>query len=168
MTTHIHHEQKVPDILICAVITISDTRTEEDDHGGNFISDALKTAGHDIKEKRIISDDSEGLKKLLSGLADSKEFHLIVTTGGTGIASRDNTISAVKPLLSKSMEGFGELFRSLSYDEIGSRAMLSRATAGVIGNSLIFCLPGSLNAVKLGMNKLILPDLGHLVWELTR
>ena len=168
MATHIHHEQKAPDILICAVITISDTRTEEDDHGGNFIADALKRAGHDVKEKRIVSDDSEGLKKLLQEFADSGDFHLIITTGGTGIASRDNTISVVKPLLSKTMEGFGELFRSLSYDEIGSRAMLSRAIAGVIGNSLIFCLPGSLNAVKLGMEKLILPDLGHLVWELTR
>ncbi len=168
MTTHIHHEQKGPDILICAVITISDTRTEEDDHGGNFIADSLKSAGHDVKEKRIVSDDSEGLKKLLQEFADSGEFHLIVTTGGTGIASRDNTISAVKPLLSKTMEGFGELFRSLSFKEIGSRAMLSRALGGVIGNSLIFCLPGSLNAVKLGVDKLILPDLGHLVWEVTR
>ena len=168
MTTHIHHEQKGPDILICAVITISDTRTEKDDHGGNFIADSLKAAGHDVKEKRIVSDDSEGLRKLLQEFADSGEFHIIVTTGGTGIASRDNTISVVKPLLSKSMEGFGELFRSLSYDEIGSRAMLSRSIAGVLGSSLIFCLPGSLNAVKLAMDKLILPDLGHLVWELTR
>ena len=168
MTTHIHHEQKAPDTLICAVITISDTRTEKDDHGGMFIVDSLKSDGHDVKEKRIVSDDSEGLKKLLLEFADSGKFHLIVTTGGTGIASRDNTISVVKPLLNKTMEGFGELFRSLSYDEIGSRAMLSRAIAGVIGNSLIFCLPGSLNAVKLGIEKLILPDLGHLVWELTR
>ena len=168
MTTHIHHEQKGPDILICAVITLSDTRTEKDDHGGNFIADSLKSAGHDVKDKRIVSDDPEGLRKLLNGFADSGEFHLIVTTGGTGIASRDNTISVVKPLLNKTMEGFGELFRSLSYDEIGSRAMLSRSIAGVLGGSLIFCLPGSLNAVKLAMNKLILPDLGHLVWELTR
>jgi len=168
MATHIHHEQKGPDILICAIITLSDTRTEKDDHGGNYIADSLKSAGHDVKDKRIVSDDPEGLKKVLQEFADSREFHLIVTTGGTGIASRDNTISVVKPLLNKTMEGFGELFRSLSYDEIGSRAMLSRSIAGVLGSSLIFCLPGSLNAVKLAMEKLILPDLGHLVWELTR
>ena len=98
MATHIHHEQKVPDILICAVITISDTRTEKDDHGGNFIADALKSAGHEVKEKRIVSDDPEGLRKLLQEFADSGDFHLIITTGGTGIASRDNTISVVKPL----------------------------------------------------------------------
>ncbi|MCH8287659.1 MAG: molybdenum cofactor biosynthesis protein MoaB [Candidatus Marinimicrobia bacterium] len=168
MTAYKHHEQKGPESLNCAVLTISDTRTEETDDGGKFIAEALNAAGHKVQERRIIRDEAEEIKKLVSEFAGTGELHLIITTGGTGIASRDNTIQTLKPLMDKTMEGFGELFRSLSYEEIGSRAMLSRAAGGVVGNTLIFCLPGSLNAVKLGMEKLILPDLGHLVWEVTR
>ena len=168
MTQHKHDEQKGPESLNCAVLTISDTRTEDTDDGGKFITESLKAAGHKVQERRIIKDDAEEIKKLISEFAAAGELHVIITTGGTGIASRDNTIQTLKPLMEKTMEGFGELFRSLSYEEIGSRAMLSRAAGGVIGNTLIFCRPGSLNAVKLGMEKLILPDLGHLVWEVTR
>jgi len=168
MTSHEHHKQSGPRSLNCAVITISDTRTEENDDGGKFIADSLIAAGHQIKKKLIIKDESDGIKKLVKELISSGDYDLIITTGGTGIASRDNTIQTLKPLLEKTMEGFGELFRSLSYDEIGSRAMLSSATAGVGGSTLLFCLPGSVNAVKLGMEKLILPDLGHLIWEATR
>ena len=168
MAVHKHHEQKGPESLNCAVLTISDTRTEETDDGGKFIAEALNASGHKVQERRIIRDESGEIKRLVSKIAGSGELHLIITTGGTGIASRDNTIQTLTPLMDKTMEGFGELFRSLSYEEIGSRAMLSRAAGGVVGNTLIFCLPGSLNAVKLGMEKLILPDLGHLVWEVTR
>ena len=168
MTSHEHHKQSGPRSLNCAVITISDTRTEDNDDGGKFIADSLIAAGHQIKKKLIIKDESDGIRKLIKELIGSGDHDLIITTGGTGIASRDNTIQTLKPLLEKTMEGFGELFRSLSYDEIGSRAMLSSATAGVGGSTLLFCLPGSVNAVKLGMEKLILPDLGHLIWEATR
>jgi len=168
MTSHEHHKQSGPRSLNCAVITISDTRTEDNDDGGKFIADSLIAAGHQIKKKLIIKDESDGIRILIKELIGSGDHDLIITTGGTGIASRDNTIQTLKPLLEKTMEGFGELFRSLSYDEIGSRAMLSSATAGVGGSTLLFCLPGSVNAVKLGMEKLILPDLGHLIWEATR
>jgi len=168
MTEHEHHKQSGPQSLNCAVITISDTRTVDNDEGGSSIAESLISAGHQVKKKMIIKDDSERIKILLKELIGSGEFDLIITTGGTGIASRDNTIQTLKPLLDKTMEGFGELFRSLSYEEIGARAMLSNSTAGVRGSTLIFCLPGSVNAVKLGMEKLILPDLGHLVWEATR
>ena len=168
MTDHEHHKQSGPQSLNCAVITISDTRTVDNDEGGGSIAESLISAGHQVKKKMIIKDDSERIKILLKELIGSGEFDLIITTGGTGIASRDNTIQTLKPLLDKTMEGFGELFRSLSYEEIGARAMLSSSTAGVRGSTLIFCLPGSVNAVKLGMEKLILPDLGHLVWEATR
>ncbi|MCH8927469.1 MAG: molybdenum cofactor biosynthesis protein MoaB [Candidatus Marinimicrobia bacterium] len=168
MTYHEHQKQSGPKSLNCAVVTISDTRTEDNDEGGSYIVESLISAGHQIKKKLILKDESEEIKNLLAELIGSGEFNLIITTGGTGIASRDNTIQTLKPLLEKTMEGFGELFRSLSYDEIGARAMLSGATAGVAGSTLLFCLPGSLNAVKLGMEKLILPDLGHLVWEATR
>ena len=168
MTDHEHQKQSGPQSLNCGVITISDTRTEDNDEGGSFIADSLISAGHQIKKKLIIKDESEEIKTLMKELIGSDEFNLIVTTGGTGIASRDNTIQTLKPLLEKTLEGFGELFRSLSYEEIGARAMLSNATAGVSGSTLIFCLPGSVNAVKLGMEKLILPELGHLIWEATR
>lgn len=168
MTDHQHQKQSGPQSLNCGVITISDTRTDENDEGGSFIAESLISAGHQIKKKLIIKDDPEDIINLMKELVSSGEFNLIITTGGTGIASRDNTVLTLKPLLDKTMEGFGELFRSLSYDEIGARAMLSSATAGVAGNTLIFCLPGSVNAVKLGMEKLILPELGHLVWEATR
>ena len=168
MTDHEHKKQSGPQSLNCGVLTISDTRTEDNDEGGSFIVESLISAGHQIKKKLIIKDDSEEIKKLMKELVGSDEFDLIITTGGTGIASRDNTIQTLKPQLEKTMEGFGELFRSLSYEEIGARAMLSNATAGVSGKTLIFCLPGSVNAVKLGMEKLILPELGHLVWEATR
>ena len=168
MTEHEHHKQSGPQSLNCAVITISDTRTVDNDEGGGSIAESLISEGHQVKKKLIVKDDSEGIKILMKELTGSGEFDLIITTGGTGIASRDNTIQTLKPLLDKTMEGFGELFRSLSYEEIGARAMLSNSTAGVRGSTLIFCLPGSVNAVKLGMEKLILPDLGHLVWEATR
>ncbi len=167
MTSHVHHKQSGPQSLSCAVVTISDTRTEDNDEGGKFIADSLSSAGHQIKRKLIVRDESEGIRKVIAEMIGSGDYDLIITTGGTGIASRDNTIQTLKPLLEKTMEGFGELFRSLSYDEIGSRAMLSSATAGVGGSTLLFCLPGSLNAVKLGMEKLIMPDLGHLIWEAT-
>ena len=168
MNDHKHHEQSGPESLRCGVITISDTRTTDNDEGGQYIFNSLRSKGHEVRERIIIKDDQDEIGKIVKEYASSNDLHLLVTTGGTGIASRDNTVSTIKPLLDKSMEGFGELFRSLSYEEIGARAMLSNAVGGSIGSTLIFCLPGSLNAVKLGMDKLILPDLGHLVWEVNR
>ncbi len=142
MTSHEHQKQSGPQSLSCAVVTISDTRTEDNDEGGKFIAESLISAGHQIKKKLIIRDESDGIRTIITEFIGSGDYDLIITTGGTGIASRDNTIQTLKPLLEKTMKGFGEIFRSLSYDEIGARAMLSNATAGVGGSTLLFCLPG--------------------------
>ncbi|MEM9883287.1 MAG: molybdenum cofactor biosynthesis protein B [Planctomycetota bacterium] len=161
----------------CAVLTVSDTRTPETDAGGGFIRDRLAAAGHAIADHAIVPDDPEKIAARLDawlGTTQSKilnqksKIDLIVTTGGTGIAARDTTVEVVRRRLTKEIEGFGELFRTLSYDAVGPAAMLSRATGGLAGNTLLFCLPGSPNAVELALDKLILPELPHLLWEARR
>lgn len=167
---HAEHEQQAREAtreIRCGVITISDTRDEASDTSGAFIREALAGAGHAIASYAIVKDEPAQIVALVCELA-RQELHAIITNGGTGIAARDSTFEAIDGLLEKRLPGFGELFRMLSYQEIGPAAMLSRATAGTIGETLIFCLPGSNNAVQLGMHKLILPELPHLVWEVFR
>lgn len=165
--SHAEHQQRAQQIAVrCAVITVSDTRTEETDRSGSLMRQRLKNGGHEIARYEIIQDDPariEALATELSGTVDAALF-----SGGTGISARDNTADVLPPLFDKELPGFGELFRMLSYEEIGAGAMLSRATAGVRDNTLIFAMPGSLNAVKLAMGTLILPELKHLVWEIAR
>ncbi len=160
------NEQQQP--LRCAVITISDTRTVETDKSGALIQQLLTDAGHQISSYQIVPDEPDQLAEAVHTAITSRNCEVILTSGGTGIARRDATIEAIEPLLDKHLPGFGELFRMLSYEEIGAGAMLSRAIAGISGRTLIFCMPGSSNAVKLAMEKLILPELAHLVWELIR
>lgn len=150
----------------CFVLTISDTRTPETDTSGAAIVQALAGAGHDIVGRQIVRDDAAVVKELVRGASGNVDA--IVTTGGTGIAARDSTYEAITTLLDKKLDGFGELFRMLSYEQIGPAAMLSRACAGSIGGTAIFALPGSEHAVRLAMEKLILPEIGHVVRELHR
>ena len=166
--SHLDHKATSPATVACHVITISDTRTEANDTSGNAIVDLLGRAGHHIASRLIVRDDASAIRAALeAGLADPAA-HVIITTGGTGITSRDSTYEVVSALLEKRLDGFGELFRALSYQEIGSAAMLSRACAGTARGKVILSLPGSQAAVGLAMTKLVIPELGHLVREVSR
>jgi molybdenum cofactor biosynthesis protein B len=148
------------------VVTISDTRTEATDSSGAAIVELLTAAGHEIARRKLVKDDPTAVRNAV--LAGRTAADVIITTGGTGMTARDNTYETIASLLDKRLDGFGELFRMLSYADIGAAAMLSRATAGSIGTTAVFALPGSENAVRLAMTKLILPEIGHVVRELRR
>jgi molybdopterin adenylyltransferase len=150
----------------CAVITISDTRTPESDRSGQLLQALLAVAGHDIWLYRILKDEPAQIQAELQALVRQPQVQAIIFNGGTGIAPRDTTYDAIAGSLEKELPGFGEIFRWLSYQEIGSRAIASRAVAGVIGQTLVFSLPGSTNAVKLATESLILPELRHLTQQL--
>lgn len=151
-----------------AVLTVSDTRTLETDTGGAAIVTALTTAGHHLAARALVRDEPADIEEQLRTWLAGGELDVIVSTGGTGISSRDTTIEVVERLLSKPLPGFGELFRFLSWDQVGSAALLSRATGGLAGETLLFALPGSLAAVQLGLEKLLVPELPHLIWERRR
>ena len=158
------HRHEVPEGTKGAVITVSDTRTPEDDHSGGHIVQALEGKGVEIVSRVIIKDEpGEVRQEVQTRLQDTD---IIIITGGTGVSSRDVTIDALE--FDKQLPGFGELFRYLSYKEIGSHAMMSRAVLGIKEGVPIFCLPGSKNAVKLAMEELILPEIGHILAELRR
>lgn len=152
-----------------AVLTISDTRTKAEDRSGRVIREKLLAADHQISSQEICQDEAAAiLQQLEAWLADEK-IQAVIMTGGTGISKRDITVETVAPLFSKKLDGFGELFRFLSYTEdVGSKALLSRATAGIIEDKAVFLLPGSSKAVQLAMDKLIIPELPHIVHELTK
>ena len=162
------HIQQAKDAVTCAVLTVSDTRTEADDKSGKIIKDLLEDAGHAVGFYQIVPDDADQIRRLLIQIADEGTCQAILTNGGTGIAARDTTYEAVVGLLEKRLDGFGELFRFLSWEDIGSGAILSRAVAGVYRDTMVFCMPGSSGAVRLAMEKLIVPELSHLVWEIWR
>lgn len=152
----------------CAVLTVSDSRSRETDDSGKIISEKLEEQGHLVAYYNIIKDDLEAIQSEVKLLLDDENIQAIIINGGTGISRKDVTIEAVMPYIEKELEGFGELFRFLSYKEIGSSAMMSRALAGKARDKVVICLPGSPNAVKLGLEKLIIPELGHMVWEASR
>lgn len=160
------HPDREIAIANCAVITVSDTRSPDTDKSGQLIRQYLENLGHRIVAYHIIPDEPTQIESKLMQLCDRGELDAVIVNGGTGIAPRDTTYDALSSLLEKTLPGFGEIFRCLSYQEIGSRAIASRATAGVYCQTLIFSLPGSSNAVKLAMEKLILPELSHLVRQL--
>ena len=147
---------------------MSDTRTPETDTSGRAIAALLEQAGHTVVGRRILRDEPAGVTALLRELLELDDVQAIVSTGGTGISRRDSTYEAVARLFEKELPGFGELFRMLSFQEIGPAAMLSRATAGLAAGRIIVLLPGSEHAVRLGMERLVLPELGHLVSEARR
>lgn len=163
MNSKIPHADISEVLVSCAVITVSDSRTRETDKSGQLIHQFLQNAGYPILEYQIIQDEPQEITKLLKKLGQISELDACILNGGTGIAPRDTTYDTLEQLLEKTLPGFGEIFRALSYDEIGSRAIASRAVAGVYQGKLIFSVPGSSPAVKLAMEKLILPELAHLV-----
>lgn len=160
-----------PDLTLlsvsCAILTVSDTRTPDTDRSGQWICQSLPEAGHRVVDYQILPDQPEQIQQQVLAWCQIPEIQAILLNGGTGIAPRDTTYDAIEQLLDKVLPGFGELFRWLSYQEIGSRAMASRAVGGVCRGKLLFSLPGSSNAVKLAMEKLILPELSHLVRQLS-
>jgi molybdenum cofactor biosynthesis protein B len=160
------HRKDAPKSVRVYVLTISDSRTEATDTSGDAIVDLLTTAGHDVVGRQIVRDEPVRVRDVV--LAQASAVDVVITTGGTGITSRDSTYEAITSLLNKTLDGFGELFRMLSYAEIGSAAMLSRACAGAMGRTAVFSLPGSEHAVRLAVSKLILPEIGHVVRELRR
>lgn len=166
--THLPHSDSLRMTVACAVVTISDTRSKETDKSGQLIQQLLQSAGHTIEAYMIIKDEPALIQQEVGGLGKNANLDAIIINGGTGIAPRDSTYDAIENLLEKILPGFGELFRFLSYQEIGTRAIASRAVAGVYQQKLIFSLPGSSPAVKLGMEKLILPELPHLVTQLNQ
>lgn len=154
--------------LGCAVITLSDTRTDITDISGAVIKTVLIDAGHTVPLYRVLPDDREKIKSVIQDCLIDPHIAVIITNGGTGISARDTTFDAVASLIEKRIDGFGELFRNLSYQEIGPAAMMSRAVAGIAKNKILFALPGSTNAVKLAMEKLVMPQASHIYWELNK
>jgi molybdenum cofactor biosynthesis protein B len=150
------------------VITCSDTRTPDTDTSGQLIQRLLKEQGHTVAAYHLVKDEPSKIKAKIKAAVTNKKIQAIIINGGTGISRRDSTFEAVDAMLEKRLEGFGEIFRYLTYQEIGSPAIMSRATAGIIKGRILFSTPGSENAVRLAMEKLILPELGHLVKELTK
>ncbi|MEZ2322919.1 molybdenum cofactor biosynthesis protein B [Bacillus sp. BD59S] len=163
------HKKQAPKEVRCKIVTISDTRTEETDKSGQLLHALLKEAGHKVTSYEIVKDDKESIQQAVLAGYHREDVDVVLTNGGTGITKRDVTIEAVSALLHKEIVGFGELFRMISYlEDIGSSAMLSRAIGGTIGRKVVFSMPGSSGAVHLAMNKLILPELGHITFELHR
>ncbi len=160
------HPDRMAISINCAVITVSDTRTPDTDSSGELIQQLLLAAGHKICRYQIVPDELDRIRAQLdAAIASPTPIQAIVFNGGTGISPRDRTYEAISSMLTKTLPGFGEIFRSLSYQEIGSRAISSRAIAGTYQHLLVFSLPGSRGAVQLGMDKLILPELVHLVTQ---
>lgn len=150
------------------MLTVSDTRTAETDTSGRAIRELLEAAGHHVTASGLVPDDPQQVTAIVQNQLADETMRVIITTGGTGITSRDGTFEAVDRLFDKRLTGFGELFRMLSFAEIGSAAMMSRAAAGTIGAKAIFVLPGSESAVRLAMTHLIVPELGHIVQQLNK
>ena len=168
LVSHLEHQQQAPRSVRCYIVTVSDTRTMETDTAGRAIAELLQSAGHTIAGRTIVRDDPEMVRGIVERHVASQDVQAIITTGGTGISSRDSTYEAVTSLLEKRLDGFGELFRMLSYEQIGAAAMLSRACAGLVAGRIVVALPGSEAAVRLAVEKLLIPELGHLVREANR
>ena len=166
--SHLEHKSAAPASVACFVLTVSDSRTEATDTSGRAIRDLLEAAGHRVGGSAIVRDEPAAVTAALRQQLAGDEAQVIITTGGTGITSRDDTFEAVDALLDKRLPGFGELFRMLSFSDIGTAAMMTRATAGTIGRKAIFVLPGSEAAVRLAMTRLILPELGHVAQQLRK
>lgn len=166
--SYVEHKEKAKRVVSCAVITVSDSRTEETDVGGKILKEELSNVGHKIIYYQVIKDEPEQIRELILKLSDNTDCQAMIFNGGTGISKRDRTFDVVDSFLEKRLVGFGEIFRYLSYLDIGSSAIMSRATAGSYKGRVIISIPGSPAAVKLALEKLILPEIAHMVWELGR
>jgi len=162
-----HRRDQKAEAVIALMVT-SDSRTIETDDTGKTAVRLLEAAGHRVSAHVIVPNDIGLIHEAYAGFLGDPEVQVIITSGGTGISSRDKTVGAVSATFEKSIPGFGELFRRLSFDEIGHAAMFSRATAGAAKGKLVFCLPGSKGAMKTALEQIILPSLGHMLWELSR
>lgn len=162
------HRAYAPKSIGCAVLTVSDSRTVDDDKSGEQIRALLEAAGHRIVEHAIVRDEAEAIRFAVLRALARDDIDAVIATGGTGVSPRDVTPDTVEPLLEKKLAGFGELFRALSYHEIGAAAILSRALAGTASGKVVYVMPGSTGAVRLGMEKLVLPELPHVVGQLRR
>ena len=165
MRPDLEHRQQAPRAVRCFVLTVSDTRTEATDTGGRAVADLLMAAGHVVVGRAIIKDDAVEVRDVVEQQIALDEVDAVITTGGTGITSRDTTYEAIDALLEKRLNGFGELFRMLSYEQVGAAAMMSRATAGLAHGHVVIALPGSEGAVRLAMERRVIPELGHLVQQ---
>ena len=165
---HLDHKATAPSSVRCFVLTISDTRVAATDTGGRAIVELLEANGHQVSGRAIVRDDPDAIRGAIERQLSDAAAQVIITTGGTGITSRDSTYEAISGLLQKKLDGFGELFRMLSYQEIGSAAMMSRACAGLVAGRIVIALPGSEAAVRLACEKLIVPELGHLIQQASK
>ena len=169
MSESVHkHKESAPEKVRVAILTISDTRTRETDTGGDVAEDLLRDAGQVVVERQIVRDEVSGIRNSLIDLLARSDVDAVLTTGGTGISARDTTYEVLERMIEKRLDGFGEIFRMLSYEEIGSAAIMSRALAGSVGSKFVASLPGSHNAVRLAVEKLLVPELSHVVFELRK
>ncbi len=162
------HRATSPEAVRCAVVTVSDSRTPETDSGGDLLVELLVQGGFDVSAREIIPDEPARMRPLLERFRDATEIDAVLLTGGTGLSSRDQTFETVSSLITKSLPGYGELFRMLSHQEIGPAAMLSRAVAGLMARTVVMTMPGSPAAVRLAVERIIVPELRHLVREARR
>lgn len=166
--SHTAHRQASVKTTQCYVLTISDTRTDDDDTSGRAIVDLMTEGGHRVVGKSIVPDEPERVRQVVEDQLARSDVQVLIATGGTGISSRDRTYETITGLIDKRIDGFGELFRALSYQEVGTAAMLSRAVAGTARGKIVISVPGSENAVRLAISRLVLPEIGHLVREAAR
>ena len=162
------HKHLSPQKVNCAVVIISDSRTEKTDESGKLLVEGLRAAGHIVDSFSMLKNDAEAIRARFGELLHEPDLQAIIASGGTGASRLDLTVETVSPLLEKKLDGFGELFRFLTYQEIGTGSILSRAMAGAARGKIVICLPGSLKAVRLALDKIILPEIGHLVREASR
>jgi molybdenum cofactor biosynthesis protein B len=167
-TTADEHRAEAPPAVRCFVLTVSDTRTVQNDTSGLAIRDLIVTAGHQVAGSAIVRDEPAQVIQAVRQQIANADVQVVITTGGTGISSRDGTYEAIDTLIEKRLDGFGELFRMLSFQEIGAAAMMSRAIAGTVQRKAVFVLPGSEHAVRLAMKRLIIPELGHVLQQLSK
>ena len=166
--SHEEHKAQAPRSVRCFIVIVSDTRTEATDTSGRAIADLLTAAGHVVAGRAIVKDDAEMVRGTLERQLAVADVQAIITTGGTGVTARDSTYEVVSSLLQKRLDGFGELFRMLSFQQIGPAAMMSRACAGIVAGHVVVSLPGSEAAVRLALERLLIPELGHLVQQAAR
>ncbi|SMF82079.1 molybdenum cofactor biosynthesis protein B [Paenibacillus uliginis N3/975] len=162
------HRQQSPETISCMIVTVSDTRTPETDESGQLIKTSLEEAGYSVVKHIIVKDDYDAIRELIYEASSNPTVEALLLTGGTGISNRDSTYEAVSSLLDKELSGFGEIFRYLSFEEIGAAAILSRAIGGTVGNTAVFSMPGSRGAVRLAMERILLPELRHVVREMNK
>ncbi len=168
MSADDHRQQAGRDAVTVAIVTVSDSRTPETDKNKHYIEARMAELGHIVAAYRLVKDEPHQVARVLDELAGMREVQLILFNGGTGISPRDTTYDVISHKLEKTLPGFGELFRMLSYEDIGAAAMMSRATAGVYRQTFVVSMPGSTNAVKTALEKLIIPEINHLAWEIKR